>query len=535
MLGKRSDQRGLFEADHLYLDLVGRDSFYGRLAGLRGQLFRDKDFAALYCRDNGRSSVPPSLLATALLLQAYDKVSDAEAHRRATVDLSWKVALGVEVEVRPFAQSTLQHFRAQLVLHAQMRELFLRSLELARARGLLRGRSLQVALDTTPIWGRGAVKDTYNLLADGIRQLLRTLARVQDRELAAWAAGQGYARYLAASVKGTAEIDWDQPTAREAFLAEIVADADRLLAAARHAQAGCAADSPERGRIVAAAQLLGQLLHQDVARPAAGVHLKKGVSQDRIVSVHDPEMRHGRKSSSQRFDGHKAAVAVDPRPRGPRQLITAVAVLPGNAPDAQGALQLVAQSEQHTGLPVTAAIADAAYGDGHTRQQFADAGRTLIAKVRKRPARTHFPKEDFQIDLAAVTCTCPAGQVTRTVRRHGFYATATGAQAPRRSFHFDAALCTACPLRPRCVVAAPGRGRQVSLHPQSALLQAARTLQHSAAFAPYRHLRQAVEHRLARLVQLGLRQARYLGRHKTATQLYLTATVANLTRILAAT
>ncbi len=59
MLGKRSDQRGLWEADHLYLDLVGRDSFYGRLAGLRGQLFRDEDFAALYGRDNGRSREPP--------------------------------------------------------------------------------------------------------------------------------------------------------------------------------------------------------------------------------------------------------------------------------------------------------------------------------------------------------------------------------------------------------------------------------------------------------------------------------------------
>ena len=221
--------------------------------------------------------------------------------------------------------------------------------------------------------------------------------------------------------------------------------------------------------------------------------------------------------------------------QGPPQLITAVAGLPGNAPDAQGALELVAQSEQHTGGSVTATIADAAYGDGHTRQQFANAGRTLIAKVPKRPARAHFPKEDFQIDLAAGTCTCPAGQVTHTVRRRGYYTTATGKRAPRRYFHFDAALCTACPLRPRCVAAGPGRGRQVSLHPQEALLQAARTLQHSAAFAPYRHLRQTVEHRLARLVQLGLRQARYLGRYKTAAQLYLTATVANLTRILAAT
>ena len=122
-----------------------------------------------------------------------------------------------------------------------MQDLFLRSLELARTQGLLRGRALQVALDTTPILGRGAVKDTYNLRADGIRQLLRPLAQVQDMELAAWAAEQGYARYLAASLKGTAEIDWDAPTAREAFLAEIVADADRLLAAARDTQAACAA------------------------------------------------------------------------------------------------------------------------------------------------------------------------------------------------------------------------------------------------------------------------------------------------------
>ena len=57
MIGNRSDQRGLFEADHLYLDLVGRDSFSCRLAGLRRQLFRDEDFAALYCQNNGRSSV----------------------------------------------------------------------------------------------------------------------------------------------------------------------------------------------------------------------------------------------------------------------------------------------------------------------------------------------------------------------------------------------------------------------------------------------------------------------------------------------
>ena len=117
MLGERSGQRGLWEADRLYLDHVGRDTFYGMLASLRGRLFRDAEFAEFYCPDNGRDSVPPSLLATALLLQSHDKVSDAEAKARADFDIRWKVALGIEIEDRPFAKSTLQVFRAQLILH----------------------------------------------------------------------------------------------------------------------------------------------------------------------------------------------------------------------------------------------------------------------------------------------------------------------------------------------------------------------------------------------------------------------------------
>ena len=156
MLGERSDQRGRWEADRLYLDHVGRKSFYGLLASLRGRLFRDSDFAEFYCPDNGRDSVPPSLLATALLLQTHDKVSDA----RADFDLRWKVALGIEVEDRPFAKSTLQVFRAQLILHDKVRAVFESSLRLARQSGYLKKRGMRVALDTTNILGRGAVRDT---------------------------------------------------------------------------------------------------------------------------------------------------------------------------------------------------------------------------------------------------------------------------------------------------------------------------------------------------------------------------------------
>ena len=57
-------------------------------------------------------------------------------------------------------------------------------------------------------------------------------------------------------------------------------------------------------------------------------------------------------------------------------------------------------------------LGDAAYGDGGTRQAFADAGRTLIAKLPRRPDSKRFPKEDFDIDLESGACTCPAGHTT---------------------------------------------------------------------------------------------------------------------------
>ena len=102
---------------------------------------------------------------------------------------------------------------------------------------------------------------------------------------------------------------------------------------------------------------------------------------------------------------------------------------------------------------------------------------------------------------------------------------------PRCAFRLDAAICDACPLRSSCVRARPGKDRLVMLHPQEALQQEARAFQQSEAFAPYRKLRQAAEHRLARLMQLGVRQARYVGRTKTLCQLLLAATVANLTLV----
>ena len=207
-------------------------------------------------------------------------------------------------------------------------------------------------------------------------------------------------------------------------------------------------------------------------------------------------------------------LGVDPE----NQLITAVTELAGNAPDHEQALALVEQTEQATDCPVAETLGDCAYGDGPTRQAFAEAGRTLIAKVPETTNQGHFPKTAFTLDVAAATCTCPGGETTADLRP---------AAGGGGIFHFPAAVCAACPLREQCL---RGKGgRTVQLHPQEALLQQARAFQASPAFAEYRQQRQVVEHRIARLVQLGIRQARYFGGVKTLFQLAMAAAVANLT------
>ena len=524
MLGRLPESGG---GDHAYLDHGGRDSFYGFLALHRAQLFRDEDFADLSCAGNGRPSVPPCLLATALLLQTYDRVSDEEAKARADFDLRWKVALGIELDDRPIASSTLQLFRAQLILHDPVRAVFQRSLVFARETGYFRTGRIKAVLDTRYILGRGAVKDTYNLLADGISKLVRALAPLDAHEPEDWARGHNVSRYFGTSLKGEAVIDWDDPEAREVFLQSVVADADRLLDAAGAALERVAPDHPERQRLHEASALLGQLLLQDIDRQVDGARLKQGVSPDRMVSVHDPEMRHGRKSATKRFDGHKAAVAVDPE----SQLIAAVDVLPGNAQDHEGAMRLVEQAEANADIVIEETVGDCAYGDSGTRQAFADAERKLVAKVVNRRGQAQFPKEDFRIDLEAMTCVCPAGQETQKVVSISSGERWGAPGVPLRAFRFAAALCDACPLRPSCVRARPGKGRLVMLHPRETLLQEARAFQQSEAFAPYRKLRQVAEHRLARLMQLGVHQARYFGRTKTLLQLLIAATVANLTLV----
>jgi hypothetical protein len=349
--------------------------------------------------------------------------------------------------------------------------------------------------------------------------LAQALATAALQEPAEWALGHDFSRYFGRSLKGEAAINWDRKVERDALLASIVGDAQRLLQLARETLSELSADDLVVGPIRQAAALLCQLLVQDIdGLDSDEPHLKEGVSKDRMPSATDPEMRHGRKSKSSRFDGHKAALAVD----AATGLITDADVIAGNAPDNENALALVIGSEENTGCEVGKTIGDCAYGDGATREKFAQAERELVARLPARP-EGQLSKDEFEIDLERDCVTCPGGHTLQG-------STPRSREGQRwRRFQFPAAVCAACPLRPQCV---KGKGgRQLTIHPREALLQQARAYEATDEFREDAIKRQVVEHRIARLAQLGLRKSRFFGRRKTKFQLLMAAAVANLTLV----
>lgn len=503
---------------------VGEDSFYSNLARQGRRIFNDELFRGWYKENNGRPCVPPSTLAIATLLQMFCKCSDEEAVARSHYDDRWKVALDLQEGEKPFAKSTLQTFRAQLLLDRSAETLFLRrSLGEAQLHGMLTGDKINTLLDTTPVLGRGAVKDTFYLVADGIKALTRALSMATGEKLEALVQRLELSRYFAdfVSLKGGAEIDWTNATERNNFLNAMDADARRLLSEAQTAKEKLT--DKQKAGVLKAEELLQQLIAQDTEADPADpekIRIRQGTAKDRMPSAVDPDMRHGRKSASKRFDGQKLAVATEPESR----LVTAVEVIPGNAPDNQGTLQMVEAVEENTGKKVDKTIGDCAYGDGQTRQAFADAERTLVAKVPAPPSNQPFHKAHFNVDLANDCVTCPAGQCSKQFK------TITSAQGTRvKQFYFEIEVCQACPHKDECLRTKDKQGsRTVTLHPQEDLLQEARAYQKTEEFKNDVRARQRAEHTNARLVQLGARQARYFGLAKTKVQAILLATVLNL-------
>jgi Transposase DDE domain/Transposase domain (DUF772) len=507
MLGRVDPQGSLLETRWVRRHRVTRGSFYERLADHGHEIVSDDDFAHLYSQGQGRPSIPPSVMIRALLCATHDRlVSDRETSRRTRVDADWKAAMGVDDDFEGIAATTFSLMRARMVVHDADMVLFEATLAKAVRAGIFKGK-LTAIIDSSPVHGAGNVADSYELIRKMIGRLARAMGDRLDPDLAAEASGL-------AAVKP--DIDWQDPAVRKEHLGDLVELAAEVLATAA-TDASATAD----GEVAEAARLLAEVVLQDVVDTGTGPEIRDGVARDRVVSHSDPEMRHGRKSASRRFDGHKLDVMIDEH----SELVLGVEVRAGNAGDGDGAAPLLEQVQATDGIEVETLLGDMAYSDGDVRHAVEAQGAKLVAKVPPVTNAGRFPKTDFDIDLEAGQVTCPAGHTTTDTRPSKDHK-----GRPAVSFVFDAATCAACPLRDQCTTAQGGRTIVVGVHHDR--IEAARAAQSEPDTKALLRRRPKVERKIDHLQDLGMRKARYRGRRKTRLQALLAATVANFKRLV---
>jgi len=504
-------------------------SIYGFLARERDRLFPDELFDDLFS-ERGRASVPPSVVATVMVLQRLGGLSDREAVERYAFDVRWRYAAGVGGYGGggwgSFAHTVLVDMRARLRRSTCPNRIFEVGLEAAHAAGLVGRRRV---LDSTPLYDAVATMDTVRLIRSAVRGLLAAAEGELAAALrAALVSGDDYVG------NGKPPIDWDDRAAREELIDSRARDGYALLGLL---------DGRELAEAVEqAATLLATVLGQDLDQGSERVfRIARRVAKDRVISTVDPDTRHGHKSSARGFDGYKGHAAVDPD----SEIITATTVTPGNAGDASVAEDLIAdllesdQADQVQPRPVeprpvepsagaaedaerARVYGDNAYGTGSFHDRLDQAGIEDRCKTQTPTAAGGlFSKDRFDINLSAGTVTCPGG-VTAPIHP----ARAGGGTA------YFASACPACPLRAQCTTAAGGR--TVSAGPYEQTLTDARTRQTDPAWvADYRATRPKVERKLGHLVRRkhGGRRARVRGTARVDADFRLLAAAANLARL----
>ncbi len=497
---------------------LAADAFERWLPTVLPRLVSAADFVGFWKSDDqGAPTNCPLMLCGMLLLQFRYGVSDRELVARCQRDLGWKHALGLPADRVPPSVSSVVRFRRKLreVLGADW--LHRRVLALVVADGLVKDTEVQ-AVDSTNTDCRGAVIDTFNLVAVAIGRVVRVVAKCLGERPQERARQWNLSRYLARSVKGQARIDWNDETARNRLLTEEIRDAERV------GQLVAALTMTLPSEVGEALELLNRVARQDVEeRPDGTFAIRKGTAPGRVISISDPEARHGRKSSSKVINGFKTHVLGTIE----SQFVTGIAVTEASVADATPTTRLVEQAAAQ-GLQPTEALGDAAYGTGANRRACSELGTTVRTKL---PAPGHpgsLPKVAFDIDLDGMRVTCPAGVTTDVVTQ---VKDPAGGDETVAKFHFDKRICSACPRRDECsTLTAKGQGRTITLSAHEAELQDAKAFVNSERGPGLLRKRSAVERLISHLVRMGMRHARFFGMFKVEFQAFLTAAAYNLQR-----
>jgi hypothetical protein len=381
------------------------------------------------------------------------------------------------------------------------KRLVARTIEVAKKSGGFGWQNLRVALDSAPLAGAGRVEDTWNLIGRAMAKVVATVSAAVDVDEATIIAEAKLSALTADSLKAALDLDWDDDTAQCIGLNKLLDEVASLEAWVKKRAEKESAKEPLKGALKQLRLVVDQDTEPDP--DGGGSRITDGTAKDRVISLGDTEMRHGRKSRSKRIDGYKRHIVVS------NGLVLGTAVEPANVPEYVAAERLLTAAKQHGELTIV--DVDRGYLASPAIEVLHQAGAVINSRAWQPTNRGLFTKEQFEIDLEAKTIRCPSG-VTTTISRS-------------RQTRFSEDDCGGCSLKAQCTTSA---SRSLTLHRSEELLIQLRRRRRTPDGRKELRKRVVVEHALARIVAIQGTKARYRGVRKNELDLNRAAAVANL-------
>jgi transposase len=508
-----------------------------------GEVYADARFAAAF-GVRGRPGISPGQLMMASVLQFSENLTDRQAAEAVRDRITWKYALGLELEDPGFDASVLSEFRSRLVAGGLAGLALDALLERLAGLGLVKSGGRQ-RTDSTHVLGAIRDLNRLELAGETLRAALEALAAAAP----GWLAGvidASWQQAYGARIDGV-RLPEGQARRKE-LMTRYGRDGYYLL------EQACGPGAPGWLRELPAVEALRRVWIQQFYREVTGGRQEvrrreklpegDGLPPGRalLVSPYDLDARYGVKRDHG-WDGYKvhftetcdapgaAAGAGPDEGRGdPPNLVTAVATTEATASDAAMATPLHEQLDARGLLP-REHLVDSGYPSAglivHAARTYAI---TLVAPLlldnsAQARAGAGYDKAAFAVDFDARQATCPQG-------------TASSSWTPCRKDGGEAIVvswaktaCGPCPARQQCTT---GQRRQVTIRPRDLheAAAAARAGQATAQWKARYAARAGIEGTIRQATHVtGIRRARYLGLPKTRLEHNIAAAAINMIRL----
>lgn len=507
-----------------------------RIRDVLGEVYGDARFASAFAVA-GRPAVSPGQLMMVTVLQYADNLTDRQAADAARDRMSWKYALGLELDDPGFDASVLSEFRTRLVEHAATAIALDVLLERLAGLGLVKAGGRQ-RTDSTHVLAHIRSLNRLELAGQTVRAAVEALAAAAPGWLASRIDSSWVDRYQA-------RVDSfrlpDSQTKRTALAIQYGQDGYALLAAVY------AADAPGWLAQLPAVEALRRIWIQQyyrstgpggevVARREADVHgLPPGGF--RLICPYDLDARYSVKRDHG-WSGYKVHFTEgcdggrDATGRDLPNLITNVATTEATVPDVKMTEPIHRQLAGKDLLPARHLL-DSGYPSADLLVSSPrDFGVVLVTPLltdtsAQAKAAAGYDKTAFAVDFDNQQATCPQGARSTSwspCRQRGIDTIVV---------KFAVADCGPCPARADCTQS-QRRGRQLTLRPREVhqAQTAAHATQTSDQWKAEYAARAGVEGTMHQAVAAtGIRHARYRGIDKTRLQHNITAAALNLIRL----